>query len=367
MRTVLRSIACSLVALWTAVGSGAAEEGKSARMVFESYTHDFGKIREADGDVSHVFRFRNSGTLPLVIQSVGVSCGCTYPEFSKEPVLPGGRGEMKITFDPTNRPGRFEKVISIACNDPRGNIRLTITGEVEGRPRTIQEDYPYDVADGLRIADRSLILGTLPRGRATVRTVGIANSGKAPVRIGIDATGLPAWLTARPVKTVLAPGERSEIRLTLDATRADLWGKYRCRFGLIVGGEKQPDPVEVTAIFAEDFSGLSRTELQRAPRADYSSFFYHFSDQPQGKLLRREFQISNGGERDLIIRHIGPTSDRIRARTDRTVIRVGETATLTVTLDTKGARGRLYEGLTVVTNDPTRPAREIRVLATVVE
>lgn len=342
-----------------------AEELKNAKMTFDSYVYDFGKIRETDGDVSHSFRFKNEGTLPLVIHSVGVSCGCTYPEFSKEPLLPGKSSEMKITFDPTNRPGRFEKIISVASNDPRGSIRLTITGTVEGRPRTIQDDYPYLVADGLRIADRSLVLGTLPRGRVTVRSVGIANGGKTPVRVGVETAGLPEWLAVRPAKTTLAAGERSEIVLTIDAARADLWGKYRCRFDLMVNGKRQSEPVEATAIFAEDFSALSRAELRLAPRADYSSFFYHFSDQPQGKTLTRQFQISNGGEHDLIVRHIGPTSQRIRAKIDKTVIRTGETATLTVTLDTKGVEGRLSEGLTVVTNDPARPAREIRVLANV--
>lgn len=348
-------------------GTGRAEGLKTAKMVFESYTYDFGNVKEVDGDVSHTFRFRNEGTLPLVINSVGVSCGCTYPQFSKEPVLPGQAGDIKITFDPANRPGKFEKVISIMSNDPCGSIRLTITGNVEGRPRTIQDDYPFHVAGGLRIADRSLVLGTLPRGKATVRTLGIANGGKSPVRVGIDASSLPAWLTVRPRKATLAPGERSEIVMTLDAAKTDLWGKYAFGFAPTVDGVKQPDPVEATVIFAEDFSALSRAELKLAPRADYSSFFYHFSDQPQGKILTRQFQISNGGEKDLVIRHIGPSDSRIRAKADKTVIKAGDTATLTVTFDTKGASGRLSEGITVVTNDPARPARDIRVLANIVK
>ena len=349
------------------VGNVSAEELKTAKLVFDSYTYDFGTIREVDGDVTHTFRFTNEGKLPLVITSVGVSCGCTYPQFSKEPLMPGQSSEMKITFDPTNRPGKFEKIISVASNDPRGSARLTITGTVEGRPRTIQDDYPYSVANGLRIVDRNLVLGTMPRGKTTVESVGIANGGKQPVQIGIDGSSLPAWLTVKPAKTTLAPGERSEIQLTFVASKADLWGKFQPQFGLIVNGQKQPDPVKMSVIFVEDFSTVSRTALKMAPRADYSSFFYHFSDQAQGKTLTREFQITNGGQSDLIIRHIGPTSSRIKAKIDKTVIRPGDTATLTVTLDSKGVTGRLGEGVTIVTNDPARPARDIRVLANIVE
>lgn len=339
---------------------------KTARMVFDGYTHDFGEIKEADGDMSHTFRFKNEGDLPLVINSVGVSCGCTTPQFAKEPLMPGHSAEMKITFDPTNRPGQFEKAINILSNDPRRNIQLTITGNVIPKPRTIQDDYPYHVSDGLRIADRNLVLDALPHGKANVRTVGIANGGKTLARISIDPSSFPSYLTVKPRKTTLAPGERSEIELTLNAP-ADLWGKQKYSFPLVVNGVKQPDPVVVTATFTEDFGALSRTELRMAARADYTLSFFHFSDQPQGKPLTRQFQITNGGENELIIRHIGPTGDRIRAKADKTVIKAGDTATLTVTLDTKGATGRLSEGITVVTNDPARPARDIRVLANIVK
>lgn len=357
----------ALVAMLPGLFRPASAEGlKTAKMVFENYTYDFGEIREVNGDVSHTFRFRNEGTLPLVITSVGVSCGCTYPQFSKEPVLPGKNGEMQITFDPANRPGRFEKVISVASNDPRGNIRLTITGNVIPKPRTIQDDYPFHITGGLRIADRNLILGNMAHGKINVRTVGIANGGKVPVKIDVDASVLPPYLTVKPRKTALAPDERSEIEMTFNAP-ASLWGKQHYAIPLIVNGTKQPEPMEVTATFTEDFGAPSRTVLKLAPRADYSSFFYHFSDQPQGKVLTRQFQISNGGENDLVIRHIGPTGSRIRATVDKTVIKAGDTATLTVTLDTKEITGRLSEGITVVTNDPSRPSRDIRVLANIVK
>ena len=338
-----------------------------AVLKFEETEHDFGKIYEKDGDVRHDFTFTNDGDSVLIITNVRASCGCTTPSWTKTPVEPGKSGKISVKYSTRNRPGKFEKIINVASNDPRGSARLTITGTVEGRPRTIQDDYPYSVANGLRIVDRNLVLGTMPRGKTTVESVGIANGGKQPVQIGIDGSSLPAWLTVKPAKTTLAPGERSEIQLTFDASKADLWGKFQPQFGLIVNGQKQPDPVKMSVIFVEDFSTVSRTALKMAPRADYSSFFYHFSDQPQGKTLTREFQITNGGQSDLIIRHIGPTSSRIKAKIDKTVIRPGDTATLTVTLDSKGVTGRLGEGVTIVTNDPARPARDIRVLANIVE
>lgn len=364
---IMKRLLFSGLCLFMALLSAGAQE-RSAKMAFEGYTHDFGTIRETDGDVNHVFRFRNEGTLPLVINSVGVSCGCTTPRFSKEPVMPGKAGEIAVTFDPMNRPGMFEKVIQVMCNDLRRNIQLTITGNVVPRPRTVQDDFPYYIQDGLRIADKNFAYGALPRGRVTVRSIGMANAGKVPVTVGIDGSRLPLYLTVKPKKAMLAPGERSEIVVTFDATKQpDLWGKRSFTFPLLTNGKGAQEGVNVVAVFTEDFSGMSGVALQRAPRADFSSFFYHFSDQPQGKVLSREFQISNSGETDLIIRHLGPTSDRVKAVADKMVVRPGDTATLTVTVDTRGGAWRLAEGVNVVTNDPARPSHDIRVMATVVK
>lgn len=363
--TMKRILSCFGLLLLCA-GIGRAEETKTARIVFDHYTYDFGDIREADGDVSHTFRFTNEGDLPLVINSVGVSCGCTTPRFDKAPLLPGRTAEMKITFDPTNRPGRFEKVIHILCNDPRRTVRLTITGNVLPKPRTLQDDYPYYLGEGLRIADRHLTLGVLPHGRTVIRSVGIANAGKKTIRIEATGSSLPAYVTVRPKKAQLAPGERSEIELTFQ-TPETLWGRQEGSFGLSADHRPLLDPVEWSVIFAEDFGALSRTTLQIAPQAEYSSSFYHFSDQPQGKTLTREFQITNTGRKDLIIRHIGTSDDRLRVTADKTVVARDDTATLTVEWDTKGKEGRISSGITIITNDPGRPAQEIRLQARMVE
>ena len=78
-----------------------------ARLVFEPDTWDFGTIRESDGRVSHTFTGVNRGDKPLVILDVVTSCGCTVPEFSRQPVTPGGKTQITVTYDPMNRPGTF--------------------------------------------------------------------------------------------------------------------------------------------------------------------------------------------------------------------------------------------------------------------
>ena len=105
----------------------AADNG--AVMTFEEKSHDFGTIKEADGPVSHTFEFTNTGDEPLVIINVNASCGCTRPEYSKEPIKPGKTGKIKVTYNPAGRPGEFSKDVKIRTNGNKRPI-LKITGIV---------------------------------------------------------------------------------------------------------------------------------------------------------------------------------------------------------------------------------------------
>lgn len=102
-------------------------QGK-ANAQFKEKTHNFGTIREADGPVTTEFAFTNSGDAPLVIVSAVASCGCTSPEFPRKPLQPGESGTIKVTYDPSGRPGEFSKTVTVRTPDKR--IKLRIKGNV---------------------------------------------------------------------------------------------------------------------------------------------------------------------------------------------------------------------------------------------
>ena len=103
--------------------------GKGPEMTFSEKSFDFGTIKEADGPVTHTFEFTNTGDEPLVIVNVNASCGCTRPEHSKEPIMPGKKGKIKVTFNPAGRPGEFNKEVKVRTNGSKRPI-LKITGTV---------------------------------------------------------------------------------------------------------------------------------------------------------------------------------------------------------------------------------------------
>ncbi|MDR1555617.1 MAG: DUF1573 domain-containing protein [Tannerellaceae bacterium] len=108
----------------------ASAQDAAASLTVTEESHDFGTIKESDGKVSHTFVVKNDGTQPLVITRVIASCGCTSPDWTKEPIAPGKTGEVVVTYDPQGRPGPFAKTVSIYSNGKRGSQVLTIRGDV---------------------------------------------------------------------------------------------------------------------------------------------------------------------------------------------------------------------------------------------
>ena len=103
---------------------------QSSTILFEKTEHDFGKINEANGTVSVVFKFKNNGQNPLVLSNVRASCGCMTVTWPKEPIAQGQTGSITVTYNPSGRPGRFQKTITITSNAPENTHRVYIKGDV---------------------------------------------------------------------------------------------------------------------------------------------------------------------------------------------------------------------------------------------
>lgn len=147
----MKKIILSVAVLACVTGAAVAQDKKQATLVqaatapaasstltpenvaFKSDTYDFGSIEEGPA-ADHVFSFTNTGKEPLVIQRVQPSCGCTTPDWTKEPVAPGKTGMIKASYGTQGRPGHFEKTMTVFTN--AGTKMLTFKGTVEKAPES---------------------------------------------------------------------------------------------------------------------------------------------------------------------------------------------------------------------------------------
>ncbi len=112
--------------------TGATKAENYAEIKFDTLRHNFGKFSKNDPIVKCSFKFTNTGTAPLVIHQAFASCGCTVPTFTKEPIKPGEKGVIDVTYNGTDKfPGHFQKTVTVRSNAISEVTRLIIEGDME--------------------------------------------------------------------------------------------------------------------------------------------------------------------------------------------------------------------------------------------
>lgn len=133
--------------------TGALAFASAQTISFDKTTFDYGNVK-AGADGHRFFTVKNTGDKPLIISEVKPSCGCTTPEWSKDPILPGKEAKIKVGYN-TGIKGAFNKLIEVYSNDPANNRSvLYIKGNVEDIAGVNQEAKlvasPTVVATGMK-------------------------------------------------------------------------------------------------------------------------------------------------------------------------------------------------------------------------
>ncbi|MGB1445648.1 MAG: DUF1573 domain-containing protein [Flavobacteriaceae bacterium] len=103
-------------------------------MTFDKTIHDFGTIQEGER-VETLFTFTNTGKSDLVIVDARGSCGCTVPEYPKNtPIAPGATGQIRVSFDSSNKPNLQQKTVTISANTDSGRETIRIKAMVQADP-----------------------------------------------------------------------------------------------------------------------------------------------------------------------------------------------------------------------------------------
>lgn len=98
---------------------------------------DFGDIKQGSEN-THIFNFTNTGTEPLIIEKAKGSCGCTVPEYPKEPIPPGATDQIKVVYKPGKQKNKQTKKVTVTANTDPVQTILTITADVEVPPEEVQ-------------------------------------------------------------------------------------------------------------------------------------------------------------------------------------------------------------------------------------
>lgn len=330
-----------------------------SRIAFEKVQHNFGNFKEELGVQTVSFNFKNEGAIPLILNNVQASCGCTTPEWTRQPVAPGAKGIIKVSYDPKNRPGVFNKTIRVSSNAENADVVLTILGDVTQRARTVEEDFPNQIGP-LRARTNHVAFVQIKENQVRTDSTEIINTSDKPVQLGFKTP--PSHLSAviRPSK--LAPKQKGYIVVTFDASKIKAYGFVMHRLYLNVDGQDDyKNSIAVSTTLEEDFSKLTPADLATAPAVKYDAESFDFGDIKPGSKVEHTFNLKNTGKKDLIIRDVKTSCGCTAVSPSKKIISAGESVPLKVAFDSTGKSARQNKTITVITNDPKNPTTVLRI------
>ena len=330
---------------------------------FGKKVHDYGNISEEDGLAETVFEFQNTGDAPLILNNVKASCGCTTPEWTKDPIAPGKTGSIKVPYNTKNRTGSFSKNITVYSNtQPSVNV-LNIKGQVSPREKTVEELFPR-VMGPLRFKSNYLALGNVYNHEVKDGEFNFINSSAEPAKIGVHRA--PDFISVSFEPEVVQPGKEGVIKIKYDASKKGSYGYASDRIYLSINGEKNNTySASISLQINEDFSKLSEEDLANAPVAVFDNKTFEFGNITQGEKATHSFKLTNRGKSDLLIRNV-KTSCGCTAVQHENVVKPSQTIDLKIEFNSRGKSSRQNKSITVTTNDPKNPTTVLRIMGTVV-
>jgi len=331
---------------------------------FSEKEFDFGTIKEVDGPVTHIFKFKNSGNSPLILSKVTASCGCTTPDWTKEPVPPRGEGQIKVTFNPARRKGSFKKSVTIRSNSSTPVVMLHIKGVVTPREKTPKEIYRRQIGQ-LNFKMTVLPFVKIKENQVKIDTLDFINLTDSAVKVEVKRA--PSHLDVQIEPQMVPPGKKGNVIVKFDAGKKNMYGYVLDRIYLRINEkENYKYALSVSATIEEDFSKLTEEELENAPVPVFKEKVFDFGTIKEGEKVTHSFILKNEGKNDLLIRRIRTTCGCTVVTPEKKIIKGGESVELETVFNSRGRRGRHSKTITVITNSPKSTSMVLRLIGKVV-
>lgn len=329
------------------------------QLAFEKTLYDFGSMPEDKGTVQFTFNFTNTGGQPLVLHQVQASCGCTSPEWTRNPVPPGGKGTVKVTFDPKNRPGNFNKSITISSNAQNASLVLRITGNVQAKAMTTQDIYPYEMGS-IRLADTHLAMTKVAPGTVKKEQLKWFNTSNKEVTLSFF--NVPAHLSIQSIPAVVKPGQPALIVAEYDANKKNDWGFVVDQVFVSFDGEKDyKNRITVSASIEEDFTKLNEESLLNAPVILIEEKNFDFGDIKPTQKVEHSYVVKNTGKSNLVIHKVKASCGCTAIQPKKMMLTPGESTEIVTVFDPTGKSGRQNKSVTVISNDPVNTNVLLRI------
>ena len=338
--------------------------GQNTILRTDNPRHDFGTIAEDGGKVEHTFSCINTLSKPVVILDITGGCSCTEAKYSRQPILPGKATDIKILFDPMNQPeGRFTRKVVITTSD--GRSVLTITGDITPRTKSIEEQYPLILGNGIRIESNHHAFGYVEHSEAIGSSIGIINTSDREVNLLLIPSQESGELTLNYPHT-LKPNESSAINFGYNiASSSKKYGTLNDILSIDINGKRSKYPLIINGIAIDRRENNTDKEWQKIQLSE--NFIKFGTLKYSSAEAVRTLAIRNIGLEPLTIRHIECSNPafEVKIKGSYTIPSDSETTLEVRIKPSKCDFGATTAQVMIITNDPQQPATRLRVTAIV--
>ena len=356
-----------IVSIFAMALCAVAMMAQQAVITFAKTEHDFGKINEADGRVTTVFEFKNEGMEPLVLTNVRASCGCTTPKWTREPIEPGQKGQITVTYNPNGRPGRFQKTVTITSNATEATTKVYIKGEVIPKPAKPVNAYMVKMGN-LSLKAKSVNFGTVKKGQKVNHEIEYANHTDKPVTVDLATRGEDNFLIYQVTLGTLQPNETGKFMFVFDSEACKLYGPVNVNAYVVVDGKNiQTEEYKLSfkAEVDEDFSNLSVADRQQAPILELQDVI-DLGEVAAGKKVKKSVMLQNAGVNPLLVHRAYNKNEFISVVAPKGSLKSGKKGELKIELTAimdgePMPAGTYSREIVVITNDPNQPKKTVKI------
>lgn len=348
---LIRPAVLSFIFMLLIFSAGAQNAGNGI-IEFNKLVHDFGDISLNSGKHTYTFTFKNTGKQPLVVQTVISSCGCTTPVWTRNPVKPGDSGKIEVTFLNDQGPYPFDKSLTVYVSGLNRPIILRIKGVVHEKPKSLNQLFPKKIGE-LSFRTSLLDLGQIAQGDSKSDVIAVANASSNSLKI--EFTDLTPGLTITASPQIISPGKKGELKVTLNTKAQKNWGTVKYRANLVLNGKKiSSDIIEVQVRILDNFSNLTKEDIDQAPLPMANNSAVNFGTVKAGTEISETFELKNLGRRVLQLYKYDSNHEGVTVSHPASV-NPGAAAKIEIEANTKGVSGDVIYQITFVTNSPSRP------------
>lgn len=333
-----------------------AQEQLGNGLAIDKVVHNFGDILIENGPVSCSFTIKNEGEKPAVIYNVVSSCGCTDVKWTREPIRPGGKGTISVTYSNDEGAYPFDKNLTVYISDIKKPVVLKVRGVSHAKQKSLEELYPTQFGP-LGMHDTYIKCGNIEQNGMRSDAVNVANLSNQPLKV--EFAEVSPNLSIRVSPNPIPARSVAELEFTVYASR-NIWGKndywatpvLNDKRYTTANGTKQ---IGIWAFTKENFSHMTQQQKENGPIPMFDESTFSFNKVKQGTEIHAKFKVKNEGKETLQIYKVDVNACKWSHSTFPAVA-PGQEAEFRVHLDTTTMpKGEALAIVTLVTNSPLRP------------